>query len=72
MGKHKPCVIYSGHLPGRYPNFEICTVDEDTIRMSVYRDGPDGFSFTLPRRDARLFAKRINRCLDDTLSKGGK
>ena len=67
MSKHKPSVVWLTSFPNRYPWAQVQTASRSTIaiRVTIY---PGSFvhNFTVSRRFARLLAKRINQCLDDT------
>jgi len=59
---------------GRYPNGYVRTCDTPTtpdgIQVVWYEsEGWVPHVLELPRRDARLLAKRINQCLDRTAKK---
>ena len=67
MGKHKPCVIWPLHKVGQYPNIYLTTVDTKMIKLEFYPAiNGAGISITMPRRDVRLLAKRLNQILDQT------
>lgn len=77
MAIHKPTVIWGlRKLPG-LSGF-VRTVSEDRIQIVMHQpDVPDLSAappqvIELDRKDARLLAKRINQCLDDTRTKGSK
>lgn len=76
MAAHVPTVVWSLRAPeyGAY----VQTRDEDSLSLTIMT--PSGYGHTttrswqqfavISRRDARLLAKRINQCLDDTAAKG--
>lgn len=65
MVKHLPGVIWSTRLKG--PHQIVSTSSLAKIKISFMPgDGRDGLSFFLLRKDARLLAKRINQCLNET------
>lgn len=69
MATHVRTVVWSLRAPeyGAY----VRTNDEDSLYVSIVEPGdiqPTGFF--IDRKDARLLAKRINQCLDDTTAKG--
>jgi hypothetical protein len=65
MARHIPGVVWSlrGFEYGAY----VRTNDDRSLYVSVMETGavnPTGFF--IDRKDARLLAKRLNACLDDT------
>ena len=65
MAKYLPSVIWSTRLKGAHQI--VSTASLAKIKISFMPgDGKDGLSFLLLRKDARLLAKRINQCLDET------
>ncbi len=67
MAKHKPSVLYCTHKLGVYPNAQISTADGAHIKICVFPlDRYDGASFTMSRQFAKMLARRINQCLEDT------
>ncbi len=55
--------------PSIYPNGYVLTTDDDCIEVVYFeRDGYPQ-ALILNRRDARLLAKRINQCLDETVKR---
>jgi len=67
MAKHKPGIIYCAHKIGTYPNAEIHTINKSAISFVVfYNKGTSGYAHTVTRKFARMFAHRINQCLDGT------
>lgn len=70
MASHVPSVIWSLRDPS-YGSF-VRTFDEDSIGLTLTDADPrmEGVSVVISRRDARLLAKRLNECLDDTAAKG--
>lgn len=74
MGIHKPSVIYVIYGMRKLPGLSgyVRTLDEQTIQVVLHRPDDDGPSqvMEMSRKDARLLAKRINQCLDETSSKG--
>jgi len=67
MGKHLPTVIWMMRRIGVYPNGWVETASDDRIAISyTHGIGHGVYRIELSRKDARLLAKRINQCLDDT------
>lgn len=69
MAAHVPTVSWSLRAPdyGAY----VRTESEGSLLLAIV--GPSGRDrrfVSISRKDARLLAKRINQCLDDTSSKG--
>ena len=60
-----PGTVWGLRYPGTYPNGHVRTTDDDEIEVGYYHGFTERY-ITLPRRDARLLAKRINQCLDKT------
>lgn len=68
MAAHVPSVVWSLRAP-EY-GAAVSTYDEDSLRIQAREiDGMLGLLY-ISRKDARLLAKRINQCLDDTSAKG--
>lgn len=63
------CVVYPTRPIGVYPNQWVRAID-DTIEIAfadeTTRQTGDGWRVSLSRADARLLAKRLNQCLDET------
>ena len=69
MGRHRPTIIWPTKQMGVYPQIYVRTEDENRISFVYHHEkGQEGFGFKLPRRHARLLARRINQCLDETKS----
>lgn len=67
MGKHRPSIIWLMRKVGTYPNAYVETVDKDRVAIAFLNREPiPSWAVELTRRDARLLAKRINQCLDET------
>ncbi len=59
-------VVWQCRPMGTYPNANVhCDREEHVVVSSAPGDGY-AYSLRLPRKLARLLAKRINQCLDDT------
>ena len=71
MGKHEPCMIWLTRRCGLYPNYEVRTLDPNTLQITSYNGGEYGYGFRISRHDARMLARRINQCLDETRAKAG-
>ena len=71
MGKHIN-VIYSIRCIGTYQQIYVKTHNENILELSFFQQSADGAAVLVYRKDARLLAKRINQCLDETLSKTKK
>lgn len=58
---------WSCRISGR-PNMDVGIIEDGKIKIGAFLDSnsPSGFAFFIDRRLARLLAKRINQCLDDT------
>lgn len=69
MARHKPGVVWSVRPKSRSPY--VATSDENTVVLSMPDREHPGWvlNFPLSRRDARLLAKRLNQCLDETRSR---
>ena len=74
MGVHKPTVIYG--MRRLTDDGYVRTISEDLVQVVMPQAGRDMTwppqVLELTRTDARLLAKRINHCLDDTRTKGSK
>lgn len=77
MAVHKPSVIYGlRKLPGL--SGYVRTVDEESIQLVMHQPSVESLADLPPqvmemsRKDARLLAKRINQCLDDTRTRGNQ
>lgn len=47
--------------------YQSAQIEGEKIKVGLWLgDMKPGYTFTLSRSDARLFAKRINQCLDAT------
>lgn len=73
MAVHKPSVIYGlRKLPGL--SGYVRTVSESELQIVMHNPSAENLADLPPqvmemsRKDARLLAKRINQCLDDTRS----
>lgn len=54
--------------PPTYPNGYVTTESGDEIQVVFSeREGSSPAAMYMSRRDARLLAKRINQCLDETV-----
>lgn len=51
---------------GVYPNGFVRTLEDDKVLVTFHEEYGDVQFIKLGRRDARLLAKRINECLDQT------
>ncbi len=73
MAKHLPSVTWCTSLAFDKPYQMVQTEEAGRLKVSFMPGmGKDGISITLKRSNARLLAKRINQCLDYTLSKPRK
>jgi len=70
MAKHEPGVVWSLRAP-EYGAF-VSTHDEESIGLTLVDidERVGRVAVVISRKDARLLAKRINRCLDATTAKG--
>lgn len=69
MARHIPTVSWSLRSP-EYGS-HVQTYDEDSLSLAIMTPSGYGQQFAvISRKDARLLAKRINQCLDDTTAKG--
>jgi len=69
MSAHVPTVVWSLRAPdyGAY----VCTESEGSLLLRIVDPGGyDKWTVSISRKDARLLAKRINQCLDDTTTNG--
>ena len=71
MRRHEPCVVWPMRRIGVYPQWIVRTSDESTLEVQFFPDAGDGLGFKISRSDARMLARRLNQCLDDTM-KGRK
>jgi len=63
----EPSRIWMLRRPGTYPNGHVRTASGDLIEVAYYfREDAEPEWFVLSRIEARLLAKRINQCLDET------
>jgi hypothetical protein len=68
MAAHIPTVVWSLRAPEYAAS--VSTYDGDSLRLQLREiDGCLAIVY-ISRKDARLLAKRINQCLDDTTAKG--
>lgn len=65
MPKH-PNIIWSARKWGTYPNTYVRTFNKEKIGIVMSEDEGNGSAMIMTRRMARLLAKRINQCLDET------
>lgn len=69
MARHIPSVSWSLRDP-EYGS-HVQTRDEESLSLAIMTPSGYGQQFVvISRKDARLLAKRINQCLDDTSAKG--
>lgn len=62
-----PTVIWGLRRLGKHPNGYVRTADAQHIEIAhSYGPGYDSRRITIPRADARLLAKRILQCLEET------
>ena len=61
-----PSVVWSLRGPDKYPYYQVRTTDDDRIEIGAASGNGYMDYLLLSRKDARLLAKRINQCLDDT------
>lgn len=70
MARHRPSVIWPTRKIGVYPQAYVRTANEKEIWIDFFPvEGGEGGSIKIGRRDARLLARRINECLDQTLGR---
>lgn len=51
---------------GKYPQACVSIVDKNNVRLTYHETQSNGAAFVMSRRIARMLARRINQCLDDT------
>jgi hypothetical protein len=69
MGKHLPSTVWATYPFDRYPYAYVATEGEDNVSIAFFPDlNGVGTGISLTRAHARLLAKRINQCLDETKS----
>jgi hypothetical protein len=69
MSAHIPSVSWSLRAP-EY-GAHVRTESDDSLLLAIVDpSGRNQRIVSISRKDARLLAKRINQCLDDTSSKG--
>lgn len=66
MARHRPSVVWMMRPLGVYPNGYVRTCDSSKLDIVLDTYQAERLAFTLPRRDARLLAKRILQCLEET------
>jgi hypothetical protein len=59
--RHEPGVIWGLRIRDDVPNGYVRTLDDDHLLLFF-----EGAGICIDRRSARLLAKRINQCLDQT------
>ena len=64
-----PSTIWPVRQVGVYPNYYVQTEDDDRISIASADGGMYMTAILMSRKDARLLAKRINQCLDETVKK---
>lgn len=65
--KRESNVTWAGKEIGTYPNVYIACDGQSELRLSYNPTGAQLMeTWIMDRRLARIFAKRINQCLDDT------
>lgn len=69
MAKHRPTIVWPTRPLGSYPQQYVRTADDENLELSFHVEHRDGWAVKLSRRDARMLARRINQCLDETLSR---
>lgn len=70
MGRHVPGCTWPTHrIDDPRGTVYVDTNDPDNLRITVVPPVGCGVQFTIERRHARLLAKRINQCLEETRSK---
>lgn len=69
MGKHLPSTVWATYPIGKYPYAYVATEGEKNVSINFFPDDSGvGAGISLTRAHARLLAKRINQCLDETKS----
>lgn len=66
MARHLPSVVWLARRAGEIPNAEIATAGKGHITVAIYPADSDGTSFRVDRGLARLIARRIVQCLEET------
>jgi hypothetical protein len=69
MAKHTPSIVW----PLRSITYRsyVRTESENSLALTIMDPGGyEARTVSISRKDARLLAKRINQCLDDTTAKG--
>lgn len=61
-----PGTVWAMLRIGTFPNGFVRTLEDDKILVTYHLERGDMQFIRLTRRHARLLAKRINECLDDT------
>jgi len=65
VAKHKN-IIWPTTEVGKYPNYYVATLDTKMLKVLCESGSGGAIGFSITRRKARLLAKRINQCLDET------
>lgn len=77
MAVHKPGTIYGLRKLASLSGY-VRTISADEVQIVMHQPKANSVAdappqvLELSRKDARLLAKRINHCLDDTRTKGNK
>jgi len=69
MAKHEPGAMWAVKPIGKYPQAYVKTFNKAELHIQILVSSTSGTSFVLDRQMARMLAKRINQCLDDTTSR---
>ena len=56
--------LWACFRPGKYPNGYVSILENGEVDIQIYMKTTDGFALTIPRRLARMLARRINQALD--------
>lgn len=68
MAKHLPATVWATYPADRYPYAYVTTASPSEVEIVFFAGNGDyaGTSFVLSRRHAKLLARRINQCLEET------
>lgn len=72
MGKHLPTVIWPTRPMGVRPQQYVRTADESNVEVTFVIAAGEAWAVRLSRHDARMLARRLNQCLDETTNRAAR
>lgn len=66
MSKHLTAVIWLSLPIGKYPNTQVKTLNKKEVEVAMFPGDGQGTGFRLSRHHAKMLARRITQCLEET------